>query len=78
VVVWIDLGVEGSGGQTLPEERRGECDTLLPCKTTGGTNDSLVIGMPAVICLCRVAGGQCPLKGGQLTTTAAIGNWSIN
>jgi hypothetical protein len=28
--------------------------------------------------LMRMAGGQCPLKGGQLTTTAAMGNWSIN
>ena len=28
--------------------------------------------------LLRMAGGQCPLKGGQLTTTTAMGNWSIN
>src|SRR5262249_11209037 len=27
--------------------------------------------------LARMAGGQCPPKGGQLTTTAAMGNWSI-
>jgi hypothetical protein len=26
----------------------------------------------------RMAGGQCPLKGGALTTTAAMGSWSIN
>ena len=32
----------------------------------------------AVNKLLWMAGGQCPLKGGQLTTTAAMVNWSIN
>jgi hypothetical protein len=28
--------------------------------------------------LVRMAGGQCPSKEGALTTTTAMGNWSIN
>ena len=41
------------------------------------------ISMSATNCRCRIAGAgwqavNAPLKGGQLTTTAAMGNWSIN
>ena len=35
------------------------------------------MAQPAVNDLVRMAGGQCPPKGGQLTTAAAVGNRSI-
>jgi hypothetical protein len=51
--------------------RRGQGGaTLLPfieAAEPGGTVEANCIGMPpAVNCRCRMAGGQCPLKGGAI------------
>jgi hypothetical protein len=48
--------------------------TLLPCKPPGGTqNTNPVVGMPAAKAPCGWQAVNAPLTGGQLTTTAAMG-----
>jgi hypothetical protein len=51
----------GPAGENRPASKRA---------TTANQVAALVVNTSA-----RMAGGQCPLKGGQLTTTAAMGNW---
>jgi hypothetical protein len=65
---------------TCTVERRAGGETLLPCAEAleWAYRCRDCIGMQAVITRCGWHAVNAPLKGGQLTTTAAMGNWSIN
>jgi len=57
--------------------------TFLPCwmhrPKRAADYPSRCICLPAGICFwCGWQAVNAPLKGGLLTTTAAMGNWSIN
>jgi hypothetical protein len=69
MMAWIALGVEGQGGDTLQLGIRPQAARQLPPAASACRWLFVCAGWQAF---------NAPLKGGQLTTTAAMGNWSIN
>ena len=65
----------GGGAASGDPWQRDDTASAIPCspaRPQAAPHNSLVIGMPAVNSSVRMAGGQCPPKGGQLTTTTAM------